>query len=165
MRKTDACGAASRRFTWVRSSRQLCCRSFEFHEMANMKNILQKQRRDAMNIEIRMFQVASDLPSVLDTENACGEGNWDDRTVADFHFRQDAVMKVATLPNSRYVVGHYAVTISKEEVWLRRLAVKPSFRHRGIGATLLRDALDIARRRRIPFGTDYDVRATYWFSV
>lgn len=156
----------------------------------NMRNILQKQRRDALNIEIRTFQTLSDLPSVLDTENACGEGNWDERTVADFHFRQDAVMKVATLPETRYVVGHYGVTISSEEVWLRRLAVKPCFRHRGIGATLLRDALDIARRRRIPFripvrendlamqvwlrnrgfrcfriGTDYDVRATYWFSI
>ncbi len=155
-----------------------------------MRNILQKQRRDALNIEIRTFQTLSDLPSVLDTENACGEGNWDERTVADFHFRQDAVMKVATLPESRYVVGHVCVTIASE-VWLRRLAVKPSFRRRGIGATLLRDALEIARRRRIAFkipvrendlamqvwlrnrgfrcfriGTDYHPgETTYWFGL
>lgn len=111
------------------------------------KSILSAER-ESLDVLVRHFH-AKDVASVLDTESATSFA-WDEKTVVQYNQDRHGIIKVAEMPERHYVVGHLCVRVCERFLRVDKVAVKPGFRQQGVGQRLLREAVDIGKRIKLP---------------
>lgn len=114
--------------------------------------------RESLAVTVRHFH-AKDVASVLDTESATPRP-WDEKTLVRYSQDRHGIVKVAEMPERHYVVGHLCVRICERtplsslayssNLRIDKVAVKPGFRQQGVGQRLLREAVDIGKRIKLP---------------
>ena len=88
-----------------------------------------------------------DLPAIMAIENAVFSQAWWPETFEEMLDRVDTDVLVATAGPD--LVGYLVLTIGVGEAELANLAVDPARRRAGIAQALLRESLDILRRRSV----------------
>lgn len=119
------------------------------------KSILNAER-ESLDVLVRHFH-AKDVASVLDTESATPKP-WDEKTIVRYSQDRHGIIKVAEMKERHYVVGHLCVRVCEHQLRIDKVAVKPGFRKQGVGERLLREALDIGKRIRLP--VSFPIRET-----
>lgn len=112
-----------------------------------MNNSILKQR-ESLDVKMRHFH-SRDIPSIMDTESATPKP-WDEKTVSNYIRDRHQIVKVAELPDRHYVVGHLCVRITKHQLRIDKIAVKPGFRTQGVREKLLLESLEIGKRLKLP---------------
>lgn len=88
----------------------------------------------------------ADLPQVLAIEEECFSSPW---SINSFKYelkQSESIFKVALLGEK--IVGYVCLRTMLDITHVMNLAVIPQYRRRGIGTTLLQDALHDLRRQR-----------------
>ncbi len=88
-----------------------------------------------------------DLPAIMAIENAVFSQAWWPETFEELLDRTDTDLLVATAGPD--LVGYLVLTIGAGEAELANLAVDPARRRTGIAHALLRESLDVLRRRSV----------------
>ncbi len=98
----------------------------------------------------------SDLPEVLEIERMSFTTPWNIRSFEYELEHKDTILKVAVFNNQ--IVGYVCVRTILDVTHILNLAVLPEFRRRGIGSTLLREALNELRQLKPYVNITLEVR-------